>query len=564
MKNIEEYIIEQEFDDNFLIEEGFFSWIAKLGKKFWAWLTGKDYTGDDVDWNVGKKKKLQWVATKSSEFEKITKNKGLADNFPSTMRIIEKTPNLGMMQAVNSSRTPVIMILLTNNKEMITKILQKNAKNYDRYMNRVANVENPIMILSIEIARGNNEDEDDIFDDYIRKEIDNNLMKSYDVVFIDQRRVHNSFQKLLQYEYDFEKDFPVFSAATSWDDIDNKTPVKKPSAQDRTSTDKKPDEEKPQEQKPTEEKPQEQKPNDKPKTKKQAKKKEPKEEIPKADNGDIEIEKKRPKPKEKTVPDNIIEFSDTSNDEVIATAEYTNDPKRIAKITNIKVDEKDFYNFAITKLDINDKYTVAQYENVIDDFILPVICNKLAEVTKIGDDKELKIYIKLDDATYADHIKKLRKLSLVNKIKMKESINNIFIIIGRKSSDMIATTKELKNKQKAANNEETKPTNESLDVDNLFWMLDTWFANNEQEKTSFISLVDNCIIKKTYNKNDLAKLCDNINFDIRPFINFISKDAVIKDNEREDVNIDYYYELKKIIDALISNKATNNKYVRFS
>ena len=164
----------------------------------------------------------------------------------------------------------------------------------------------------------------------------------------------------------------------------------------------------------------------------------------------------------------------------------------------------------------------------------------------------MKIYIKLDDDVYADHIKKLRKLSLAKKIRIKESINNIFIIIGRKSSDMIETTKKL------------KTTNESLDVDNLFWMLDTWFSNNEQEKTTFMSLIDNCIIKKTYNKNDLAKLCDNINFDIRPFINFISKDAVIKDNEREDMNIDYYYELKKIIDALISNKATNNKYVRFS
>lgn len=532
MKNIDEYIIEQEFDDHFLIEEGFFSWIAKLGKKFWTWLTGKDYTGDDVDWNVGKKKKLRWVATKSSEFEKITNNKGLADNFPLTMKIINKDPNLGMMQAFNSSRTPVIMILLTKNKELIAKILNRNAKNYDKYANRVANVENPIMIVSIEIARGNNENDDDIFDDYIKKEIDNNLLKSYDVVFIDQKRLHKSFQDLLEYEYDFEKDFPVFSAAMSWDDIDNKTPAKKS------------EEEKPKEQKSTKEKHQE--------------------EIPKANDGDIEIKKKTPKPKEKTVPDNIIEFSDTSNNEVIATAEYTNDPKRIANITNIKVNNKDFYNFAITKLDINDKYTVEQYENVIDDFILPVICNKLAEVTKIGDDKELKIYIKLDDAIYADHIKKLRKLSLVNKIKMKESINNIFIIIGRKSSDMIATTKELKTKQEATNDKETTLANESLDVDNLFWMLDTWFANNEQEKTSFMSLVDNCIIKKTYNKNDLAKLCDNINFDIRPFINFISKDVVIKDNEREDFNVDYYYELKKIIDALISNKATNNKYVRFS
>ena len=517
MKNIEEYIIEQEFDDHFLIEEGFFSWLSTLGKKFWEWLTDKDYTGKDVDWNVGKKKKLQWVDTQSSEFKKISNNKGLSENFPSTMRTIDNVQNLSMMQAVNSSKTPVIMILLTSNKETIKKILRKNASNYDKYMNRVSNVKNPIMILSIEIARGNDDNDEDLFYDYIRKEINKNLINKYDVVFIDQRRVRNSFQKLLQYEYDYEKDFPVFSAALSWDDIDDNSTSKKSDTKEQTYDDKKSEDE-----------------------------------IPKSDDGDIEIKKKTPAPKEKNIPDNIIEFSDTSNNEVIATAEYTKDIKRIEKITNIKVDNKNFYNFLITKLDINDKYDVEQYENVIDDFILPVICNKLAKVTKINDDKEMKIYIKLDDDVYADHIKKLRKLSLAKKIRIKESINNIFIIIGRKSSDMIETTKKL------------KIANESLDVDNLFWMLDTWFSNNEQEKTTFMSLIDNCIIKKTYNKNDLAKLCDNINFDIRPFINFISKDAVIKDNEREDMNIDYYYELKKIIDALISNKATNNKYVRFS
>lgn len=517
MKNIEEYIIEKEFDDNFLIEEGFFSWLSTLGKKFWEWLTGKDYTGKDVDWNVGETNKLQWVDTQSSEFKKIANNKGLSENFPATMRTIDNVQNLSMMQAVNSSKTPVIMILLTSNKEIIKNILRKNTSNYDKYMNRVSNVKNPIMILSIEIARSNNDNDEDLFYDYIRKEINKNLMNKYDVVFIDQRRVRNSFQKLLQYEYDYEKDFPVFSATLSWDDIDDNSTSKKSDTKEQTYADEKYEDE-----------------------------------IPKADDGDIEIKKKTPAPKEKNIPDNIIEFSDTSNNEIIATAEYTKDIKRIEKITNIKVDNKNFYNFVITKLDINDKYDVEQYENVIDDFILPVICNKLAKVTKINDDKEMKIYIKLDDDVYADHIKKLRKLSLAKKIRMKESINNIFIIIGRKSSDMIETTKKL------------KTANESLDVDNLFWMLDTWFSNNEQEKTTFMSLIDNCIIKKTYNKNDLAKLCDNINFDIRPFVNFISKDAVIKDNEKEDDNIDYYYELKKIIDALISNKATNNKYVRFS
>ena len=342
MKNIEEYIIEKEFDEYFLIEEGFFSWLAKLGKKFWAWLTSKDYTGKNVDWNVGETNKVQWVDTKSSELKKITNNEGLAENFPSTMRIIKTVPNVMLLNAMNSGKTPIVMILVTNDKDTIKKILQKNTKDYDRYEDRVEKIKRPVMLLSIEIAKGNNDSDKYIFYDHIVKEIDKNLINKYDVVFIDKRRVRYTFQSFLQDAYNYEKDFPML------------------------------------------------------------------------------------------------------------TAEMTRDNR-------------------------NDRSSSRRHD----------------------------IY-------------------------------------------------------------EQKFTNESLDVDNLFWMLDTWFSNNEQEKTSFMSLIDNCIIKKTYNKNDLAKLCDNINFDIRPLINFISKDAVIKDNEREDMNIDYYYELKKIIDALISNKATNNKYVRFS
>lgn len=354
MKNIEEYIIEKEFDDYFLIEEGFFSWLAKLGKKFWAWLTSKDYTGKNVDWNVGETNKVQWVdTTKSSELKKITDNEGLAENFPSTMRIIKTVPNVIMRNAMNSGKTPIVMILLTADKNTIKKILQKNTKDYDRYENRVEKIKRPIMLLSIEIAKSNKDDNKSLFYDHVVKEIDKNLINKYDAVFIDKRRVRYTFQAFLHDEYNYDRDFPVLTAEMLRDNKNDRSSSRRHDMYEQKSV-------------------------------------------------------------EKNIPYNI---------------EYTN---------------------------------------------------------------------------------------------------------------------------------------ESLDVDNLFWMLDTWFANNEQEKTSFMSLIDNCIIKKTYNKNDLAKLCDNINFDIRPFINFISKDAVIKDNEREDMNIDYYYELKKIIDALISNKATNNKYVRFS
>ena len=370
MKNIEEYIIEKEFDDYFLIEEGFFSWIIKLGKKFWAWLTNKDYTGKNVDWDVGETKKVQWVGTKSSEFKKITNNEGLAENFPSTMRIIKTVPNVMMMQAMNSGKTPIVMILVTTDKKTIKKILQKNTKDYDRYENRVERVKRPVMLLSIEIAKNNNDSDKYLFYGHIVKEIDKNLINKYDAVFIDKKRVRYTFQTFLQNEYNCDKDFPVLTAEMLQDNENDRSSSRKHDMYEQKSA-------------------------------------------------------------KKNIPYNynIIEFSNTLNNKVIETAEYTN---------------------------------------------------------------------------------------------------------------------------------------ESLDVDNLFWMLDTWFANNEQEKTTFMSLIDNCIIKKTYNKNDLAKLCDNINFDIRPFINFMCKDAVLNANEIEDANIDYYYELKKIIDALISNKATNNKYVRFS
>lgn len=166
--------------------------------------------------------------------------------------------------------------------------------------------------------------------------------------------------------------------------------------------------------------------------------------------------------------------------------------------------------------------------------------------------KQIKVYIKLDDEKYEKQIKALSALSKSKKIK--ESVKKIFIIIGSTTENLIAGEKKA----------EKTEIHESLDIDNLFWMLDTWFTNNEQERSTFMSIIDNCIIKRTYTKNDLAKICDTINFEIRPFINFICKDAVVKDNNPEDYNIDYYYELKKVIDTLISNKATNNKFVRFS
>lgn len=496
MKNIEEYIIEQEYQEYFLIEEGFWSWIKKLGKKFWEWLTDKDYTDESIDWNIGKSKKLQWAKGDETYIKKLRKNKGLKDNFPKTTRIIEDDDavDIDPYAALNKDKIPVIHMLTSTNKKKIHSIMRKSKK-YEIYKNKIDAVNNPIILINIEVAKNNNDNTEVLFDNYILDKINKDLIHKYDVVFLDSRNLKN-YMSLLSYEYGFEEKFPVIDGKVEWDNVSDEP--------DSGS-----------------------------------------EEIPNPDNAKVNIETNDDEGK--NVPENIIEFIDDK--EVIASAEFTKDQKTIKNIIQMEVNS-DYNNFLVTELTFNDKFKVDDYADIMRYYIIPVICdNFVQKVGTIDLSKEIKIYIKLDEKKYANHIKQFKKLSDLStseKVRFKESINNLFIIIGKSSSEIKAKEKEII---------------ESLDIDNLFWMIDTWFSNNEQERSLFLSIIDNCIIKKTYNKNDLSKLCDNCNFDVRPFINFMSKDAV--KNNQED-NTDYYYELKKIIDALISNKATNNKYVRYS
>ena len=493
MKNIDQYIIEKEYKEYFLIEEGFWNWLKKLGKKFWEWITDKDYSDENLDWNVGKTKKLKWAFGDSSYFEKMKRNKSLCEIFPNTARISDKYKNISPFTAVNSDGNPIVQIMFSTDKTVIHELMNKT-KDYDENKSKINNVKKPVIIISIEVAKKNEDDNEDIFDDYITKQIDDNFIDEYDVVFLDNRHL-KSFMKLLEYKYDFDSKFPVINGNVDWDDIDNDTNQKE---------------------EPTKEEPKEEP------TKEEPKKEEPKKEEP---------TKEEPKDNEFELDNLLFKFVKDKN----VINKFIKDNKLKTDYAYVVINDIDFIEKENNKSKSMQKtITSKDFEKVING------------IANVKDDTEVRVCFVLNrkDVEQKDILNILSNLSseIDGTIDwdVEDIDNGLFIYT-------------------LSNN-----ITESLDVDNLFWMLDTWFGNNEQEKTSFMSLIDNCIIKKTYNKNDLAKLCDNINFDIRPFINFMSKDAVVTDGQKEDYECDYYYELKKIIDALISNKATSNKYVRFS
>lgn len=539
MKNIDEYIIEQEFNDNFLIEEGFLSWIAKLGKKFWNWLTSKNYKSDDLDWSLyndkGKRLKMKWYDINNDHLTSMFNGRnGLEEQFINIIKTLKKhnkfIKHIQGRNAININKIPPIVILYTTNKKFIYSLLKGSYKNvYNKYENKIHNIQNPVMILSIEIARNNDNSIERIWDDYIYSEITNAFLDSYDIVFFDVNNI-NKLKKYLKDEWGISNSFPIVDGIEEWEDISDEIEDDEDDSNEDDST----------------------KEDDSTEDDSNG----GSEKAPDPDDGSVKIH-----PEDDKNINHTIVFFDEKKENVAESniIIYNKKTKDIFEdiLEGMPIDNKGYYNLLMTDLEISDKYSESDYRNVISDFIIPVIFEKCTHIIKEINEKEstakqIKVYIKLDDEKYEKHIKALSALSKSKKIK--ESIKKIFIIIGSTTENLIAG-------EKKAEKTEIK---ESLDIDNLFWMLDTWFTNNEQECSTFMSIIDNCIIKRTYTKNDLAKICDNINFEIRPFINFLCKDAVVSDNNSEDYSIDYYYELKKVIDTLISNKATNNKYVRFS
>ena len=143
MKHIDDFILEQEYDEVFLIEEGFFSWLKKLGKKFWNWLTGKDFTGDDISWTS--KPKLQTVKGDHIALNKTLSAKGLSEMFPQTAKLASnKELELTMIQGLNKEKVPISILTYTENADAIKRSLKKNVRkpeNWVKYEKKINNIE---------------------------------------------------------------------------------------------------------------------------------------------------------------------------------------------------------------------------------------------------------------------------------------------------------------------------------------------------------------------------------------------------------------------------------------
>lgn len=504
--DLDRYIFENELSQHISndINEGFISWIARLGKKFWNWLNKEDFTSDDIKWNIIDKKKCKYTGFIDKSNNDIRKNKGLSKQFTHTCTVLNEYEDCIISNSINSNKIPIVYYTATTNKKQIHKLLKSSAKNYNKYKNYIDRVKNPIMILNIEIAHSCEDSDYYVYDHIIIPTITNDMSRKYDIIFF-----YNRFLKKVLREFgddiDLYDNFPVMDGIESWNNIIDADY----NADDDDDN------------------------------------------IPDPDDGELTIDDESDDVSDDIIYD-TIEFIDRSNGEVVATAKFTSDKDAIQSIIGLKINTSEYYNFLITRLDIDKKYDESEYMNVLEDFIIPVITDEFAKrIEDIDDTKEIKIYIKLDDDEFSNHKMALSKLTGTRKYRLKESINNMHIILG-------TTRKDIKNNDERSDKNIT--TNESLDVDNIFWMLETWFGNNEQERNMFMSMIDNCIIKRTYNKNDLEELCKNVHLDIIPFINFMYRDAVLRSSD--DTELDYYYELKKIIDTIISNKSNSNKWVR--
>jgi len=99
---------------------------------------------------------------------------------------------------------------------------------------------------------------------------------------------------------------------------------------------------------------------------------------------------------------------------------------------------------------------------------------------------------------------------------------------------------------------------ESLESNYLIWQLDQWFNQHEDEKQEFMNIIISCIndhgvinVEKYLNQTNIFK--NNYN----KFIEYLLDDPNINLNNE----IDYIYNLKNIIQQLINNKSSKNKYV---
>ncbi len=98
---------------------------------------------------------------------------------------------------------------------------------------------------------------------------------------------------------------------------------------------------------------------------------------------------------------------------------------------------------------------------------------------------------------------------------------------------------------------------ESIESDNILWMLDKWFDMHENEKQEFMDIIFQC--QADNNVNNAEKYINqtqNLKNNYKEFVSFLMDEV----NLPQD--IDYIYQFKEILKLLIGNKSNKNKYIK--
>ena len=90
---------------------------------------------------------------------------------------------------------------------------------------------------------------------------------------------------------------------------------------------------------------------------------------------------------------------------------------------------------------------------------------------------------------------------------------------------------------------------ESLDSEMLYWKMNTWYANREDELNSFYSMMNILANSPTATLKDFEKILDEYNIDWKQFVQFAM------DNVDGTIDFDQLYIMKKITDILLANKS---------
>lgn len=91
---------------------------------------------------------------------------------------------------------------------------------------------------------------------------------------------------------------------------------------------------------------------------------------------------------------------------------------------------------------------------------------------------------------------------------------------------------------------------ESLDIDNIFWKIESWFKIHPNEYDDFINMLVYAQQHIPVSIDDIQTYVKSSNINYKEFISFIYDDFTnFTDNDAE-----YYNKLKKIFEICINNK----------